>query len=221
MSLIGILVDDSIVVLENIYHHLEKGEESHLAALRGRNEIGSAALSITLVYVVVFLPLSLISGIVGQIFRQYALVVVGATLTSLFVSFTVTPTLASRFAKLERLTDRTLLGNFALAFEKLYHRFSDLYQKTLKWSLVNKKKSRSWSNGALYFGAAHSCCWFDRQRIYAPDRSRRVWCFCRADAREFGGADQSGGIADRKILAQIPEINKIFTGVGAQESGSN
>jgi len=71
----------------------------------------------------------------GTIMRQYALVVVGATLMSLFVSFTVTPTLASRFAKLERLTERTLLGRFALAFEKLYHRFSDFYQKMLKWLL--------------------------------------------------------------------------------------
>ena len=99
MSLvIGILVDDSIVVLENIYHHLEKGEEPRSAALTGRNEIGFAALSITMVDVVVFLPLSLVSGVVGQIMRQYALVVVGATLTSLFVSFTITPMLASRFA---------------------------------------------------------------------------------------------------------------------------
>ena len=71
MSLvIGILVDDSIVVLENIYHHLEKGEEQRAAALNGRNEIGFAALSITMVDVVVFLPLSLVSGIVGQIIRQ-------------------------------------------------------------------------------------------------------------------------------------------------------
>jgi HAE1 family hydrophobic/amphiphilic exporter-1 len=88
---IGILVDDSIVVLENIYHHIEKGEEPHLAALRGRNEIGFAALSITLVDVVVFLPLSLVGGLVGNILRQYALVIVGAALMSLFVSFTITP----------------------------------------------------------------------------------------------------------------------------------
>ena len=120
MSLvIGILVDDSIVVLENIYHHLEKGEEQRAAALRGRNEIGFAALSITMVDVVVFLPLSLVSGIVGQIIRQYALVVVGSTLTSLFVSFTITPTLASRFAKLERLTDRTLVWKICIGIRTI------------------------------------------------------------------------------------------------------
>ncbi|MEW6061833.1 MAG: efflux RND transporter permease subunit, partial [Bacteroidota bacterium] len=140
MSLvIGILVDDSIVVLENIYHHLEKGKEPRQAALVGRNEIGFAALSITLVDVVVFLPLSLVSGLVGNIMREFALVVVGSTLMSLFVSFTITPMLASRFAKLERLTDRTLMGKFALAFEKFYHAFTLHYDRLLKWSLSHKK----------------------------------------------------------------------------------
>lgn len=67
---VGILVDDSIVVLENIYHHLEKGEEKRVAALKGRNEIGFAALSITLVDVVVFVPLTLVSGLIGNIFKR-------------------------------------------------------------------------------------------------------------------------------------------------------
>ena len=96
--IIGILVDDSIVVLENIYRHMEMGKTRRVAALEGRNEIGFAALSITMVDIAVFLPLSLISGLIGNLVRQYALVVVLATLVSLFVSFTVTPMLASRFA---------------------------------------------------------------------------------------------------------------------------
>ncbi|MDP1994038.1 MAG: efflux RND transporter permease subunit, partial [Ignavibacteria bacterium] len=77
---VGILVDDSIVVLENIYHHLEKGEESKLAALRGRNEIGFAALAITAVDVAVFFPLTLVGGIVGNILREFSAVVVASTL---------------------------------------------------------------------------------------------------------------------------------------------
>ncbi|TAK53409.1 MAG: efflux RND transporter permease subunit [Bacteroidetes bacterium] len=132
---IGILVDDSIVVLENIYRHLEHGDERRSAALKGRNEIGFAALSITLVDVVVFIPLALVSGIVGNILREFALVVVFSTLMSLFVSFTITPLLASRFAKLERLTKGTILGRFALWFEKGYHKLADVYQHILKWSL--------------------------------------------------------------------------------------
>ncbi|MFN7117456.1 MAG: efflux RND transporter permease subunit, partial [Saprospiraceae bacterium] len=101
MSLvIGILVDDSIVVLENIYRHLEMGKKSRQAALEGSKEIFLAALAITLVIVVVFLPLTVLTGIVGNIMRQFAVVVVVSTLISLLVSYTVTPALASRFARL-------------------------------------------------------------------------------------------------------------------------
>jgi len=217
---IGILVDDSIVVLENIYHHIEKGEESRSAALRGRNEIGLAALSITMVDVVVFLPLSLVSGIVGQIMRQYALVVVGATLMSLFVSFTVTPTLASRFAKLERLTDRTLLGRFALAFERFYHRFSDFYQTALKWSLVNKGKVALGATGIFILALLIPAFGLIGNE-FMP----------QTDRGEFGvsvefmpgySVEQTNqaGLQIEKMLSQMPEIKKVFTGVGAQESGS-
>ncbi|MCX6120864.1 MAG: efflux RND transporter permease subunit [Ignavibacteriales bacterium] len=217
---IGILVDDSIVVLENIYHHIEKGEESRTAAIRGRNEIGLAALSITMVDVVVFLPLSLVSGIVGQIMRQYALVVVGATLMSLFVSFTITPTLASRFAKLERLTDRTLLGRFALAFERFYHRFSDVYQKMLKWSLVNKAKVALGATGVFILALLIPAFGLIGNE-FMP----------QSDRGEFGvsvelmpgsSVEQTNQTALQieRILSQMPEIKKVFTGVGAQESGA-
>lgn len=119
MSLvIGILVDDSIVVLENIYRHMERGESRRRAALVGRNEIGFTAMSITLVDVVVFLPMSLVSGLIGNIVREYSLVIVFSTLLSLFVSFTVTPLLASRFTKLESVVSHTLMGRFGLWFEK-------------------------------------------------------------------------------------------------------
>lgn len=141
MSLvIGILVDDSIVVLENIYRHLEKGEDQRTAALNGRNEIGFAALSITLVDVVVFLPLSLITGMIGNFLREYALVVVFSTLMSLLVSFTITPMLASRFTKLEHLTKKSLLGRFGLWFENIYKKITNLYTATLKWALRNGGK---------------------------------------------------------------------------------
>ncbi len=221
MSLvIGILVDDSIVVLENIYHHIEKGEEQRDAALRGRNEIGFAALSITMVDVVVFLPLSLVSGIVGQIIRQYALVVVGSTLTSLFVSFTITPTLASRFAKLERLSDKSLLGKFALAFERYYHQFSEFYQKLLKWALVHKKR----------VGVA-TVCLFLVSLLFPVLGLIGNEFMPQSDRGEFSvSVELSPGTSIEQnnqttlriehIFAQMPEIEKVFTGVGSQANGS-
>jgi HAE1 family hydrophobic/amphiphilic exporter-1 len=97
--MIGILVDDSIVVLENIHRHLQLGESPHQAALTGRGEIGMAAIAITMADVVVYTPLAFISGILGQLFRQYGLTVVAATLFSLLISFTLTPMLASRWLR--------------------------------------------------------------------------------------------------------------------------
>jgi len=96
---VGALVDDSIVVLENIYRHLSMGKSPAQAALDGRMEIGLAAVSITMTDVVVFVPIALMKGIVGQIFRPFGFTVAFAGLFSLFVSFTLTPMLAARWLK--------------------------------------------------------------------------------------------------------------------------
>ena len=93
---IGILVDDSIVVLENIHRHYASGQDRVRAAIEGRREIGMAAVAITLSDVVVFAPVAFLTDLVGQFFRQFGLTVVFASLFSLFVSFTLTPALASR-----------------------------------------------------------------------------------------------------------------------------
>jgi HAE1 family hydrophobic/amphiphilic exporter-1 len=95
--MIGILVDDSIVVLENIHRHLQLGETPWQAAINGRSEIGLAAIAITAADIVVYTPIAFMSGTVGQLFRQYGLTIVMATLLSLIVSFTLTPMLASRW----------------------------------------------------------------------------------------------------------------------------
>ncbi|MBI3722258.1 MAG: efflux RND transporter permease subunit, partial [Fimbriimonas ginsengisoli] len=113
---IGVLVDDAIVVLENIYRHLKKGEKPFDAALNGRSEIGLAAIAITMADVVVFLPIAFMGGIVGQFFKPLALGFVCATLFSLFVSFTLTPLLASRwYREGEDMEHPT--GRFAIWFE--------------------------------------------------------------------------------------------------------
>jgi HAE1 family hydrophobic/amphiphilic exporter-1 len=136
---VGILVDDSIVVLENIYRHMEMGSDKRKAALEGRNEIGFTALSITLVDVVVFLPLALAGGMIGSILREFSLVVVISTLMSLFVSFTVTPLLASRFGKLEHLSDNTLWGRINLGFESFIDAIKKDYGRLLEMVLRKKR----------------------------------------------------------------------------------
>lgn len=136
---VGILVDDSIVVLENIYRHMEMGKDKRTASLDGRNEIGFTALAITLVDVVVFLPMSMVGGMIGNIVREFSLVVVFSTLMSLFVSFTITPMLASRFGKLDHFTKNTLWGRISLGFESMFESLQNAYSKILNWALNWRK----------------------------------------------------------------------------------
>jgi HAE1 family hydrophobic/amphiphilic exporter-1 len=136
---VGILVDDSIVVLENIERHLEMGKDKRTAALEGRKEIGFTALSITLVDVAVFLPITMVEGMIADILRQFSTVVVVSTLMSLFVSFTLTPLLVSRFGKLTHPNPKKVGGKIILTIEKYINRLGENYSALLKWSLFHKR----------------------------------------------------------------------------------
>ena len=96
---VGFVVDDAIVMLENIVRHIEEGERPFDAALRGAKEIGFTIISITLSLVAVFIPVLLMGGIVGRVFREFAVVISCAILVSGFVSLTLTPMLCARMLK--------------------------------------------------------------------------------------------------------------------------
>ncbi len=134
MSLvIGILVDDSTVVLENIERHFtELKQPPAEAAVSGREEIGAAAVVITLVDVVVFFPIAFISGQVGRQIAEFAIVVVISTLTSLFVSFTITPTLAGLWALRSHWKPWTAVDWFGRKFDDFRYWYT---QRALPWSL--------------------------------------------------------------------------------------
>lgn len=139
MSLvIGILVDDSIVVLENIHRHLHMGKNKVQAAIDGRSEIGFSALAITLVDVVVFLPITMIDSIIGDILRQYSVTIVVSTLMSLLVCFTLTPWLASRFGRVTHLNPKNWFHKPLLAFENGIQGLTNWYSKQLQWTLRHK-----------------------------------------------------------------------------------
>lgn len=136
---VGILVDDSIVILENIMRHMEMGKNKRQATIDGRTEIGFTAMSITLVDVVVFLPMALAGGMIGNILREFALVVVFSTLMSLIVCFTITPMLASRWGKIVHLSNKTLWGRISIWFENKVNGLRDWYTEKLKWALGHKR----------------------------------------------------------------------------------
>ncbi len=139
MSLIiGILVDDATVVLENIQRHLDMGKEKRKAALDGRMEIGFSALSITLVDIVVFLPILFLQVFVADMLKQFAVVVMVSTLTSLLVGFTLTPWLASRIGKSEDLKPTNIFNKFLIGFEHQLDNFITWYGKQLDWVINHK-----------------------------------------------------------------------------------
>jgi HAE1 family hydrophobic/amphiphilic exporter-1 len=139
MSLvIGILVDDSIVVLENIFRHREMGKTSRGAALDGSREIFLTALSITLVLIVVFIPLILSTGIVAIIMKQFAVVVAVSILMSLVVSYTIAPALAARLPDQEQSSSfgRWFFGGFEKGLDWLAKRYSRSLEGALRYPIL-------------------------------------------------------------------------------------
>jgi len=132
---VGILVDDAIVVLENIYRHMEMGKSRIRASFDGTAEIGGTVTSITLVIVVVFLPIAMSTGLVSNIITQFCMTVVISTLLSLLASFTIIPWLSSRFGKLEHIEGKNLFGRIILGFESMLSRFTHWVSGILEWCL--------------------------------------------------------------------------------------
>jgi len=216
---IGILVDDSIVVLENIYHHLEKGEDKLTASIRGRNEIGFAAISITFVDIVVFVPLALTTGLIGDIIRGFSIIILVSTLTSLLVSFTVTPILASRFAKLESIDSQSLLNRFGKVFEGAFKWLTDKYALILGWSLRNPYKVMFVVASGLIISLiipAAGLTGFEFMK--QTDRSQ----FSVALEYAPGTTLESNNRQSRKIekiISTLPEVTNILTNVGKGSDG--
>ena len=136
---VGILVDDAIVVIENIHRHMEMGKNKVRAAFDGAKEIGFTVTAITLVIVVVFLPIAMSTGLVSDILRQFCVTVVIATMLSLLVSFTVVPWLYSRFGKLSHISKHSFFGKILYGFEAGLSKLTNGISGILEWSLKNRK----------------------------------------------------------------------------------
>ncbi|MCZ8330645.1 MAG: efflux RND transporter permease subunit [Flavobacterium sp.] len=222
MSLvIGILVDDSIVVLENIYRHLEMGKTKEKAALEGRNEIGFAALSITLVDVVVFLPLVFVPGITGSLVQGFSLVVVVSTLTSLLVSFTLTPMLASRFAKLEHISTTTLWGKIITKIDAFLDGFTNKYISVLKWSLRHRFATIMISVLLLFSSFALVVFGYvGGEFVPQADKGEASIAITLPSGNNISETNAIVSKFESKI-AQIPEIKSMATSIGDKSDGLN
>jgi HAE1 family hydrophobic/amphiphilic exporter-1 len=217
---IGILVDDSIVVIENISRHLEEGEEPRSAALRGRSEIGLAAIAITMVDVVVYLPVSFMSGNTGRLFKEFGITIAAATLFSLLVSFALTPMLASRWLNTQHGAPTGPLARFGVFWDRGYDRIAAGYQWLLaralglRWLVVGL--SASMVVGVILMLQANVI-----GSEYAPpeDDGNFQVNVTMPPGTSLAGTD---AVAKRveAALAKIPEVQNIFSSVGGGGFGS-
>lgn len=220
---IGILVDDSIVVLENIQRHLSQGKGLIRAAIDGRDEIGMAAISITLCDIVVFGPVAFMSGMVGQFFRQFGLTVIFATIFSLIVSFTLTPMLASRLLK-EKKDDIDSNDHKVEAkkgfMTRLFDKVNEEYKRFLLWSLDNR-----WKVVSIVM------VMFTLSILLIPFKAIKTEFLPTTDQSKFTiNVDLSPGSdiadTDEKVkeleehLKSVPEVSEYFTVIGSDNESS-
>jgi HAE1 family hydrophobic/amphiphilic exporter-1 len=142
---VGILIDDAIIVIENIYRHIENGMEPREAASFATSEIGMAVMATTLAIVAIFLPVAFMRGIIGRFFMSFAFTVVFSVMVSLLVSFTLTPMLASMMLKLHNKSHETPQGGRIRTFLK---RTGDNLEKYYQ-------KTENWYRGVLVFGLCY------------------------------------------------------------------
>lgn len=219
---VGILVDDAIVVIENIHRHMEMGKNKVRAAYDGASEIGFTVTAITLVIVVVFLPIAMSTGLVANILTQFCVTVIIATMLSLLVSFTIVPWLYSRFGKLEHISKHSFFGRIINGFESGLDSFTHKISNILKWSLktrTNKILTLVLSI-VLFVGsvALLPMGYIGSDFFPASDRGEFYLQF----ELEKDASLEKTNILTREAeayLAGKPEIEKIITTVGQSSDG--
>jgi HAE1 family hydrophobic/amphiphilic exporter-1 len=217
--MIGILVDDSIVVLENIHRHLGLGENPHQAALTGRAEIGLAAIAITMADVVVYTPIAFISGILGQLFRQYGLTVVAATLLSLLISFTLTPMLASRWLRHDDKTDNSPVARFGRWWDEHFEALGRAVARTVPMAIRTR-----WLVLLVCVGLVAGTVAMVPLGIigseYAPQEDDNMFSVnLNTPPGTALAATDAAAKQMEAALAQMPEVQYIFTSVSGGGGG--
>lgn len=137
---VGLLIDDAIVVIENIVRHMEMGKDKDKAAAEGTAEIGLAVTATTLTLVAVFLPVGMMTGIVGQFFKQFGVTVAVSVLVSLFVAFTLTPMLSARYLTGSHQEATSRLAKLWSKWNKKFDYWTECYGEFLKYALAHRKK---------------------------------------------------------------------------------
>jgi HAE1 family hydrophobic/amphiphilic exporter-1 len=205
---IGLLIDDAIVVLENIYRHLERGEPPHQAASTGTGEIGLAVVATTLAICAVFVPIAFLSGVVGRFFREFGLVAVCAVCTSMLVALSLTPMLCSRFLHVQSEHGRVYQW-----IESVYVRLEASYRRALAWGLRHRFAVVAMALASVIIGVGIARS-VPMEFLIAEDRSEfNVWL-----KLPLGSTIDQTLAATAAVEAQLqslPQVTAVFSTIGA------
>ncbi len=211
---IGILIDDAVVVRENIYRHMEHGEDSFTAARKGTAEIGLAVMATTFTILAVFLPVGFMTGIVGQFFKSFALTIAFAVAMSLLIAFTLDPMLSSRFVRYippeERMRSR--FGRILETWGRFYDGIDRRYQRVLGWAVRNPWKVIGVA-AVVFFASLSTLGVIGTEFVPQEDRGEFEVITELPPGTSFEQSVHLVGALETQVRA-IPEVRQIFSIVG-------
>jgi hydrophobic/amphiphilic exporter-1 (mainly G- bacteria), HAE1 family len=209
---IGLLIDDAVVVRENIFKHLERGEDPRTAALEGTKEIALSVLATTLTIVAVFAPVAFMGGIVGQFFRQFGVTISAAVLLSLVVAFTLDPMLSSRFSKPIVHGEKASFAWLKRPFEIVFAAMDSSYAALLGWSVRHKLLVGLTALGSLVLMGWVSGL-MGSEFVNAEDRGQFVVELEFPAGTSLAETVRRSGEAEARLLAN-KEIKTLFATLG-------
>jgi HAE1 family hydrophobic/amphiphilic exporter-1 len=213
---VGFVVDDAIVMLENIVRHMEMGEGTFSAALKGSREIGFTILSMTLSLAAVFIPVLFMGGIIGRLFHEFAVTIAVAILISGFVSLTLTPMLCSRFLNPPSHERRSAIYDSS---ERVFNKMLDIYEKGLQWSLHHRRLVMIFS-GIILLATVYLFVAIPKGFIPSEDRSA-IFAFTQAAEGISIDAMLEHQQAVAAVIRQDPNVENFFSTAGARGSSTS
>jgi HAE1 family hydrophobic/amphiphilic exporter-1 len=210
---VGFVVDDAIVMLENIVRHLEMGKRPLPAALEGAREVGFTIVSMTLSLAAVFIPVLFMGGLVGRLFREFAVTIGAAVLVSGFIALTLTPMLSSRFLKPQSEIHH---GRAYLFSERLFQLSLRFYERTLRWVLAHRGSAMLLS-GAILAATVVLFLRIPKGFIPSEDRSQIIGSTEAIEGISYKSMfeHQEAVVA---LLRAKPEVATLMSSAGARGS---
>ena len=206
---IGLVVDDAIVVLENIYRHMKMGKSRFQAALDGSKEIGFAVISTTIALVAVFIPLAFLSGNVGRLFNEFGIAVAVAVLISGFVALTLTPMISSQIL---RPLHGASISWASRSFDYFFEWLNKIYERLLRWTLSHRWLTVSGGVAAIVL-AVLLFKLLPSELVPVEDRGIGFGIVIAPEGSTLEYTDSYVREIEQRLL-KLPELEGLFTATG-------